>query len=102
MTLTPLQEIEVEAHKKFGESTPTKEKLGEFITVRSPKMDGGILVAVGIANLIITGWKLYREEQERLRQLALSGDGIKCPHCGWPPINRDEAGVLTCKNKHTW
>ena len=44
MTTTPLQDLENAVHEKFGNASPTKELVGEFIQKKYPRMDGGAAI----------------------------------------------------------
>ena len=98
MVLTPLEEIEAEVHKHFGDNKPSEEQLQKFLPTL-PRMDGGatalILVLIPI---LLQGYQIYMErERDRINA------GGNCPRCGKPAssINR-YSGRWECVNGHSW
>jgi hypothetical protein len=98
VSLTPLEEIETAVHSQFDE-VPTAEQAAEVIRKRTPQMDLGVTIA--IAALVLQGWQLWREEQDRRRARAGSTPS-NCPQCGHPEVRKDANGRRVCDQGHAW
>lgn len=104
---TPIEELrkmEKAVHKKFGPNPPTKAQVVEFLKKHyAPKMDGGLSVAIalalkyaGVASLILSGYKVVRDE--------FKGRPPKCPviDCGKRAVRYARNGMAVCSNGHRW
>jgi len=94
--LTPLQEIEVSVHDHFQSAEPPRnDEVADFLANRYPKMDGG-MTAILLAGLVIEGWRLIREEQDRRRRAQqLEAGGTYCSECGNPVDAEGKAGCTS-------
>ena len=101
MPLTPLQKIENAAHGEFGKQRPKKETLAKLISRRHPKMDGGFLIAVALAALVLQGWQTW-EGHKTLKITEAGNQGNLCPRCGRPAIDCTRTGKFKCIRGHKW
>src|SRR5437762_2296995 len=97
-----LRKIEVEVHKAFPDSAPTKGELTTYLKTRTaPKMDGGASVLLllilkygPVASLLLSTWTAVRTGKRPPR----------CPRkgCGMRQVTVDSKGRSVCGNGHKW